>query len=178
MEAFYKLISRAAIPLHHVTEQNSAQTSIFNVLGRFSEHSLLVEASLSAVMEMEGSWAWRGVGMDVCVSRVGKRPEGAHSSPRAPLKVCEPSGQSQRPQRTSRGRPGSPQRRAPAGVVGTVCRSRSAHVHRRLTENKLSSFITTRKPHVSEVAPRYETSGLSGCGHFHAESDLLHTEAA
>lgn len=32
------------------------------------------------------------------VSRVGNHPEGAHSSPRARLKVCEPSGQSHEPQ--------------------------------------------------------------------------------
>lgn len=32
------------------------------------------------------------------VSRVGNCPKGAHSSPRARLKVCEPSGQSHRPQ--------------------------------------------------------------------------------
>lgn len=45
---------------------------------------------------MAGGWGW--VFMLALVSRVGNCPEGAHSSPRARLKVCEPSGQSHEPQ--------------------------------------------------------------------------------
>lgn len=70
----------------------------------FSLTPLPVATSLSALTEIGGilgaghggGWGW--VFMLALVSRVGNCPEGAHSSPRARLKVCEPSGQSHRPQ--------------------------------------------------------------------------------
>lgn len=66
---------------------------------------LLAAASLSAQMGIGGILGeghavggWGRVFMLALVSRVGNCPEGAHSSPRARLKVCEPSGQSREPQ--------------------------------------------------------------------------------
>lgn len=53
MEAFYKVISQAVIPLHHVTDHNSAQmskTSIFKEVGHLSEHFLLIKVSSSVLI--------------------------------------------------------------------------------------------------------------------------------
>lgn len=57
-----------------------------------------------------GGWLF----MLALVSRVRNCPEGAHSSAGAPLKVCEPSGQSQEPQWPYTGRVHEVRR--PAGV--------------------------------------------------------------
>lgn len=67
---------------------------------KFSLTPLPAATSLSALTGIGGilgeghggGWGW--VFMLALVSRVGNCPEGAHSSLRARLKVCEPSGQS------------------------------------------------------------------------------------
>lgn len=85
-------------------KRNNRQLHFKALFYTFYVSALPAATSLSAPTGIGGilgeghceGWGW--VFMLALVSRVGNCPKGAHSSTRARLKVCEPSGQSHRPQ--------------------------------------------------------------------------------